>query len=401
MEANDTHRYALEIGFFNESTPRLGLSSSLSWIFPCTGRLRCEDSQWRMDQLIDDRPKEDEIVATIGLLEVALTSGKWYYEIEILEACNDLQPGWARRGWEQLQPCQPGQYGCGEDRFSYAACDGRFYLHDSEECYEESKPLLWSVGDTVGFMLDLDGREIRFSVNGECNEFVFRSIGSVGYYPALSMRAGVVDINFGGSRALKFLPNGYTPVAEEIKKQMRAERDALDTKIEAMETQLRRGTERLGVKKKHEATLLEINAKYEAATAASEASMKIIEDRLDDLDMGPFINNRDPSGALYVLGLLDKLDEAARGAGEAAAPSHEGASGSTGWRHASVEDYGRAMRSALEELAESDRDERLRCREEARKLWASRTRLRQERDKRTADFHLESELAAERFKPRR
>ncbi|EGB04816.1 hypothetical protein AURANDRAFT_72433 [Aureococcus anophagefferens] len=113
-------------------------------------------------------------------------------------------------------------------------------------------------------MLDLDGREIRFSVNGECNEFVFRSIsvGSVGYYPALSMRAGVVDINFGGSRALKFLPNGYTPVAEQQKKQMRAERDALDTKIEAMEKQLHRGTERLGVKKKHEATLLEINAKH-------------------------------------------------------------------------------------------------------------------------------------------
>ena len=62
-----------------------------------------------MDQLIDDCPEDDEIVATIGLLEVALTSGKWYYEIEILEACKDLQPGWARRGWEQLQPGQPGQ----------------------------------------------------------------------------------------------------------------------------------------------------------------------------------------------------------------------------------------------------------------------------------------------------
>ena len=214
------------------------------------------------------------------------------------------------------------------------------------------------------------------------------------------MRAGVVDINFGGSRALKFLPNGYTPVAEEIKKQMRAERDALDTKIEAMETQLRRGTEQLGVKKKHEATLLEINAKYEAATAASEASMKIIEERIDDLKK-TVLQNDDPSGALYVLELLDKLDEAARGAGDAAAPSLGGASGSTGWRHASVEDYGRAMRIGLEELAESDRDERRRGREEHEKLLKDLARLRQQHDKRTADFHLESDLVVDRLKPKR
>ena len=402
MEANDTQRYALEIGFFNESTPRLGLSSSLSWIFPCTGQLRCEDSQWRMGQLIDDRPAEEEIVATIGLLGLALTSGKWYYEVEITEACNALQPGWARRGWEQLQPCQPGQYGCGEDRFSYAACDGRFYLHDSEECSEESKALCWSVGDTVGFMLDLDGREIRFSVNGECDEFVFRSISvDSAYYPAMSMRAGVVDINFGltvasfgGSRALKFLPEGYTPIAEEQMKQMRAE-------IGALNTQLHRGAEQLGAAEwqrvleangelshRVDETLLEKKAKYEAATAASEASMKIIEDRLDDLE--PFVRNPDASGALYVLGLLDKLDEAARGAGDAAAPSHQGASGSTGWRHASVEDYGRAMRSALKELAESDRREIERGRRERSKLLKELERLRHEHDKRTADFHLEN-----------
>jgi hypothetical protein len=396
MEANDRNRYALEVGFFYEPTSRLGLSSSLSWIFPCTGRRRCEDSQWcmdRMNQLIDDSPEEEEIVATIGLLEVALTSGKWYYEIEILEAFYDLQPGWARRGWEQLQPGQPGQYGCGEDRFSYAACSG-FYLHDSEECSEESKALCWSFGDTVGLMLDLECREIRFSVNGECDEFVFRSISvDSAYYPAISMRAGVVDINFGGSRALKFLPEGYTPIAEEqTLNQLRAE-------VEALDTQIHRSTERHEANLRHEATLLEIKAKYDAATAFSEASMKIIEGRIDDL--GTILRNPDPSGALYVLGLLDKLDEAARGAGEAAAPSQQGASGSTGWRHASVEDYGRAMRIALEELAESDRDERRRGREEHEKLLKGLARLRQEHDKRTADFHLESELAAERFKPRR
>ena len=59
------------------------------------------------------------------------------------------------------------------------------------------------------------------------------------------------------------------------------------------------------------------------------------------------------------------------------------------------------MRSALEELAESDRDERLRCRGEAGKLIDELTRLRQEHDKRTADFHLESDLEVEKLKRRR
>ena len=66
--------------------------------------------------------------------------------------------------------------------------------------------------------------------------------------------------------------------------------------------------------------------------------------------------NPDLSGALYVLELLD--DQEARAcaaepaAGQQAAPESE-----TGWRRASVDDYGRAMREALEELAESDRRE--------------------------------------------
>jgi hypothetical protein len=204
----------------------------------------------------------------------------------------------------------------------------------------------------------------------------------------MSMQAGVVDVNF-GERALKFLPEGYTPVAEEQKKQMRAQNkqmsaeiEAIDTEIEALDTQPHRGAEA------NDETLLGRKAKYDAATAASEASMKIIEDRIDDL--GTILRNPDPSGALYVLGLLDKLDEAARGAGEAAAPSHQDASGSTGWRHASVEDYGRAMRIALEELTASDGDEYERGRREQDELLLELGRLRQEHDKRTLDFHLEN-----------
>ncbi|KAH8064548.1 hypothetical protein JL722_1425 [Aureococcus anophagefferens] len=316
------------------------------------------------------RSRNLRLAAEIAHKEVALTSGKWFYEIEVTEAGHHpqfvapalaLAFGWARRGWEHLQPDGGGRYGCGEDRFSYAyAGFGGFYLHESQEWAEES-PM--SAGDTVGCMLDLDGREIRFSVNGECNKFVFRSIS--------------VDTA------------RYMPVAEEQKKQMRAQNkqmraeiEAMDTEIEALDTHPHRGAEA------NDETLLGRKAKYDAATAASEASMKIIEDRIDDL--GTILRNPDPSGALYVLGLLDKLDEAARGGGEAAALSHQDVSGSTGWRHASVEDYGRAMRIALEELTASDGYEYERGRREQDELLLELGRLRQEHDKRTVDFHLEN-----------
>ena len=135
--------------------------------------------------------------------------------------------------------------------------------------------------------------------------------------PVLSMSSGVVDVNY-GERELKFLPEGYAPVAECLDRPYRL-------------------------------SDVELNERGRRAK-----------------ELEKILANPDPSGALYVLSLLDKLDEAARGAGEAAAPDHPGASGSStsGWRRASVEDYGRAMRLALEELAESDRREIERIRQE-------------------------------------
>ena len=68
-------------------------------------------------------------------------------------------------------------------------------------------------------------------------------------------------------------------------------------------------------------------------------------------DYDSYDQNPDLSGALHVLKILDKLDDAAAPARQQTAPESK----TSGWRHASVEDYGKAMREALEELAESDR----------------------------------------------
>ena len=72
-------------------------------------------------------------------------------------------------------------------------------------------------------------------------------------------------------------------------------------------------------------------------------------------DCDSYDQNPDLSGAVFVLSLLDKLDEKAVRA-RAAAPARQNPELKTsGWRRTSVEDYGKAMREALEELAKSDR----------------------------------------------
>ena len=281
---------------------------------------------------------KQQIMGTIGLPAVALRSGKWYYEIHILEECTDPKFGWARRGFEPALGLKEYGWGCGEDAFSYAF-DGSngWYLH-ANQIYTGKGCFLtprWSVGNVVGCLLDLDGREIRFSVNGRDGPALDSISVDSAWQPVLSMIDGAVDINL-GERDLVFLPEGYTPVFEAYVGQTLAT-------IEA--------TKRANAERANE-SVTEMNGKM--------MELKMRTDHLEE-ELATKLQNPDSSGALYVLELLDKLDE--RGGVEAAAPEHPGASGpesgssTSGWRHASVEDYGRAMRIALKELAESDRRE--------------------------------------------
>ena len=291
-----------------------------------------DSKKWHLWRCMAIPDYEDEIMGTIGFPEVALTAGKWFYEILIVEKCTNPQFGWAQRGFDpSALGFKEDGWGCGNDAFSYG-CDGEtgYYVHadrswsrpraDPDDA-DADRPR-WSVGDIVGLLLDLDGREIRFSINGilHKHKFGYIIVDSAGYFPTMSMSSGVVDVNY-GERELRFLPEGYAPLPLPA--------EFLDPPFQL--------------------TAAEFNERGERAK-----------------ELEKILANPDPSGALYVLSLLDKLDEAARAAGEAAAPDHPGASGSStsGWRRASVEDYGRAMRLALEELAESDRREIERIRQE-------------------------------------
>jgi ryanodine receptor 2 len=87
----------------------------------------------------------------------AVTSGKWYFEFEVL-TCGPMRVGWARAD------ASPGQM-LGSDESSWA-----FDGYNEEKVFGgsgESFGKQWVPGDIVGVFLDLVDHTISFSLNGE------------------------------------------------------------------------------------------------------------------------------------------------------------------------------------------------------------------------------------------
>ena len=180
---------------------RSKLDAPLALIYPQSGLRAAGNGLWRVHD-------EDGVFATAGLPGTRLTSGKWYYEVTIVEEPEFPQFGFARQGFTATT-----DKGCGDDAFSYAA-DGmrcKVWHQGEHEAYGEE----WEVGDVVGLLLDLDARTIAFSVNGGYEEDEpFTDIsGASGWFPALTMRAGLVKVNF-GQRDLEHLPTGFWPISD-------------------------------------------------------------------------------------------------------------------------------------------------------------------------------------------
>ncbi|KAH8063588.1 hypothetical protein JL722_2769 [Aureococcus anophagefferens] len=174
MEQYDKYRYDTELEFANFSRGgKSMLNFPLSWIYPCTGPRDFFDNcpaTWRLDERGDGH--RDDYYATVALPEVALTSGKWYYEVTILKVPEALQLGWARSGFS----ANP-EGGCGDDEFSYSCDRVRCLLWHSEEdtpwnacLHGPASEKATDVGDVIGCMLDLDRGEIRFSIDGLVEE---------------------------------------------------------------------------------------------------------------------------------------------------------------------------------------------------------------------------------------
>lgn len=156
-------------------------------------------------------------------LTYAVTSGKWYYEFEV------ITPGYMRLGWAKAS-FDPG---CelGTDGSSYGF-DG--FL--ARKWFQGSAPYgkRWQAGDVIGCMLDMSDNIITFSLNGELmmdalgQEIAFRDIKTgEGYVPAFTLGAHQqARINFGQDiNKLKYftcygLQEGYEPFCVNMTRQM-------------------------------------------------------------------------------------------------------------------------------------------------------------------------------------
>ncbi|CAB3362502.1 Hypothetical predicted protein [Cloeon dipterum] len=144
----------------------------------------------------------------------AVTSGKWYFEFEVLTT-GPMRVGWARAD------CPPGCQ-LGSDEYSWAF-DG-YNVTKAHLGTHESFGKKYQVGDVVGVMLDLHDRTISFSLNGELlmdalgGETSFADVQGDSFVPAFTLGVGQrAKLTYGQDvNALKFftmcgLQEGYEP----------------------------------------------------------------------------------------------------------------------------------------------------------------------------------------------
>ena len=154
----------------------------------------------------------------------AVTSGKWYYEVEILTA------GPIKIGWASLAFLAHHELGGDENSFAYDCLNGRKYNANSGEAFGKQV----QVGDVVACMLDLNDRAISYSLNGELlldsvgSEAAFAELPtSEGYVPAFTLGVGQkIRLVFGQDiNSLRYfsqcgLQEGYQPFCVNMNRQM-------------------------------------------------------------------------------------------------------------------------------------------------------------------------------------
>lgn len=90
-----------------------------------------------------------------------VTAGCWYYEVLIVTP-GVMQIGWATKDSTFLS--HEG-YGIGDDKFSLAFDGCRRLIWHNAQSMPYDLPA-WSGGSVLGCLLDLDARELVFSMNG-------------------------------------------------------------------------------------------------------------------------------------------------------------------------------------------------------------------------------------------
>lgn len=161
--------------------------------------------------------------SSVGTKGILLTSGKWYYEATLLTA-GCLQIGWADGSFSGHCHADKGD-GCGDGPSSWAFDGWRRYRWHSTATEWGCR---WKEGDVVGCMVDMDAREVSFTLNGNGESVgmgvAFSGEGfrpcSGGVYASVSFnRREKIQLVLGGKGCAPFKyppPAGYKGVGEAV-----------------------------------------------------------------------------------------------------------------------------------------------------------------------------------------
>lgn len=163
-----------------------------------------------------------EDFASFGIPSALVNKGKWYYEVTI-EETDIIQVGWADTSFFGVLSQGTG---VGDDSHSWAYDGERVCKWSYVKSNYGSK---WKNGDIVGCYIDLDKKEIGFSLNG-ISEYpmgiAFKGVLFDNYvYPCVSANKNstvVLNIGSDSNIPLKYLPLGYSPISncENLKREL-------------------------------------------------------------------------------------------------------------------------------------------------------------------------------------
>ncbi|XP_069116591.1 ryanodine receptor-like isoform X2 [Argopecten irradians] len=171
-----------------------------------------------------DTPSKQVTTRTYrGELTYAVTSGKWYYEFEV------ITPGYMKCGWAKASSDSSTEIGVDCMSYAFDGFSGCKWYQGAEQYGKH-----WAAGDLIGCMLDLQDRTITFSLNGELmmdslgQEIAFRGIDcEEGYVPAFTLGCHQkARLNFGQDvNTLKYftycgLQEGYEPFCVNMTRKM-------------------------------------------------------------------------------------------------------------------------------------------------------------------------------------
>ena len=160
--------------------------------------------------------------SSVGTKGVLLTEGKWYYEC-VLVTAGCIQVGWADSSFSGHCQADRGD-GCGDGPSSWAYDGWRRYRWHNNATEWGCR---WQEGDIVGCLVDMDQKEITFTLNGRSEEvgmgLAFSTDGFKpcgGVYACVSFnRKEKVRLVIGGADGDSFHfspPSGYKGVGEAV-----------------------------------------------------------------------------------------------------------------------------------------------------------------------------------------